>query len=111
MATEVTTTRRNRRDDASLTEVIDKVFDRVDPLIKLVQAFSEQARQTREGEGRFKTKMAWFAAIIVTVVVGTSAFLTYESKMDGSTFGFLLGLVVGYVLSFIRDAIYPPKSQ
>jgi len=55
--------------------------------------------------------MAWFAAIIVALVVGSSAFLTYEGKMDGSMFGFLLGLVVGYVLSFIRDAIYPPQSQ
>ncbi len=111
MSNELTPARRARREEPNLVEVIDKVFDRVDPLIKLIESLSNQSLRTREAEGRFKTRMAWFAAIIVGLVVGTSAFLTYVGKMDGSTFGFLLGLVVGYILSFIRDAIYPPKPQ
>ena len=49
--------------------------------------------------------MAWVAVLIVGV--GTSVYLTYLGKLDASTFGFLLGLVVGFVLKFIRDTISP----
>src|SRR3989442_13409058 len=85
VSNELTPARRARREDPSLVDVIDRVFDRVDPLIKLIESLSEQSLRTREAEGRFKTRMAWFAAIIVGVVVGASAFLTYVGKMDGST--------------------------
>jgi len=102
---------RRRREEPNLVEVIEKVFDRVEPLIKLIESLGNQSLKTRDAEGRFKTRMAWFAAAIVGIVVGVSGFLTYVGKIDGSTFTFLLGLVVGYVLSFIRDAIYPPKQQ
>ena len=102
---------RREPSDGSLVEVIDKVLERVEPLVKLIETFSTQSLKSREAEGRFKIWMALFAAVVVVLVVGVSAFLTYEGKLDGSTFGFLLGLVVGYVLSFIREAIYPPKQQ
>jgi hypothetical protein len=53
--------------------------------------------------------MAWAAICVVAVIVGVAAFLTYHGKIDGSTFTFLLGLIVGYVLTFVRDQITGPE--
>jgi hypothetical protein len=46
--------------------------------------------------------------VLIVLVAGT---LTYLDKVDGSTFTFLLGTVVGYVLTFIREWIAPPVED
>jgi len=92
-------------------DTVNAILDRVQPLIELINTVAERSLKAREAEGRFKMRMAWIVAGLVALIVGVAATLTYFAKMDGSTFGFLLGLVVGYVLTFIRDAIYPPKQR
>lgn len=47
----------------------------------------------------FQKHMAWIALTVVVVIVGIAAVLTYKGKIDGSTFTFLLGLIVGHVLT------------
>ncbi len=92
-------------------DVVNAVLDRVQPLIDLINTLADKSLRTREAEGRFKIRMAWIVAGLVVFIVGGAGVLTYFGKVDGQTFGFLLGLVVGYVLTFIRDAIYPPPKQ
>ncbi len=59
----------------------------------------------QEREIRFQKHMPLIALGTVAFIVGVAAFLTYEGKIDGSTFTFLLGLIVGYVLTFVRDQV------
>lgn len=93
--------------DATIIELVDVVADRVDPILKLISSVMERSLKAQESGARFRTKMAWIAVMVVALVVGTASVLTYNDKLDGSTYGFLLGLVVGYVLTFVRDAITP----
>ncbi len=102
--------RGRARQEADALDVVNAILDRVEPVITLINTLAERSLKAREAEGRFKIRMAWMVAGLVAVIVGAASVLTYVGKMDGSTFGFLLGLVVGYVLTFIRDAIYPPKT-
>ena len=68
-------------------------------------------RANQEAKARFSLRMSLIACGVVLAIVVVAGTLTFEGKVDGSTFTFLLGLVVGYVLTFIRDSIQPPKSQ
>jgi len=49
--------------------------------------------------------MSLFAVLLVAFIVLVAGLLTWKGKIDGSTFTFLLGLIVGYVLTFVRDQI------
>jgi len=50
------------------------------------------------------------ARTVVLVVVATAAILTYVGRLKGSTFGILLGEIICYVLTFVRDSANPPKE-
>ena len=93
-----------------MAAVVHAIADRVDPVLKLVTGIMERNLKAQESDSKFRVHMAWVAVLIVGVIVGVAAYLTYVDKLDGSTFGFLLGLVVGYVLTFIRDAITPSSG-
>lgn len=80
-------------------------FEKVDPVIHIVETVMDRRLRAAESESKFRVRMALVAILLVGLVVATAAYMTYLGKLDGSTFGFLLGLVVGYVLTFIRDAI------
>lgn len=95
----------------TIIEVIDVIADRIDPLLQLLKAFFEQSAKRQQAVATLQVKMTWIVLIIVIMIVGVSGALTYLDKIDGSTFTFLLGLVVGYVLTFIRDTIRPPEKQ
>jgi uncharacterized membrane protein len=95
----------------NLIDIINIIADRVDPLLKIVTTMAERMLKSKETEVRYRTRMAWVAVIIVTFIVGVAGFLTYVGKVDGTTFGFLLGLIVGYVLTFIRDSINKPADE
>lgn len=90
---------------------INTIADRVDPIVKLLTAWMEQSLKAKQSENRFQAGMAWVAVSVVLVVVSVAGGLTYTGHVDGSTFTFLLGLVVGYVLTFVRDAIQPDPSS
>lgn len=60
---------------------------------------------------KFRVGMTIVAVITVLSIVGAATFLTYVGKIEGSTFGFLLGLIIGYMLTFIRDEIGPTSTD
>lgn len=94
----------------SLVDIVNVISDRVDPIIQLIKTITEKNHASRESEAKFKIHMAWVAVVVVGIIVGVSSLLTWLGKMDGSTFGFLLGLVIGYALTFIRDALRPKED-
>ena len=79
--------------------------DRADPVVKLVGAAVTSYQNGQEREIRFQKHMSLIALGTVVFIVGVAAFLTYKGKVDGSTFTFLFGLIVGYVLTFVRDQV------
>jgi hypothetical protein len=91
--------------------IIDRVADRAEPLIEIFKTFAERSAQARETKVKFRIGMTLVAVITVLVLVGTAAFLTYVGRISGSTFSFLLGLIIGYMLTFIRDAIGPTSTE
>ncbi|MFB3917248.1 MAG: hypothetical protein ACE14M_11000 [Terriglobales bacterium] len=95
----------------TLVDLIGVLSQNADPVIKLLTATAEKYQNGKEREVRLKINMAWFAIGVVIVIVGVAGFLTYKSKIDGSTFTFLLGLIVGYVLTFVRDQITGPGEK
>ena len=88
-----------------LIEVISK---NVEPISTLITNVSEKYIAIKEREFEFSKTMAIIAVIVVALIIVSSAILTYFEKIDGSTFAFLLGLIVGYVLTFVKDTITPP---
>jgi hypothetical protein len=94
----------------SLIDIINVLADRVDPLLKVLSTTMQQRQSAQEHEARFQTRMAGYAILVVVVVVGVAGYLTAKGKVDGSTFTFLLGLIVGYVLTFVRDQITGPDE-
>ena len=96
---------------ANLVDIINVVAEKADPLIKVLTASLEHYQHGKERENRFRVSMAWAAIFIVAVIVGVAGSLTYLGKIDGSTFTFLLGLIVGYVLTFVRDQITGPEDS
>lgn len=88
-----------------LIEVISK---NVEPISTLIANVSDKYIAIKEREFEFSKTMAIIAVIVVALIIVSSAVLTYFEKIDGSTFAFLLGLIVGYVLTFVKDTITPP---
>ncbi len=91
--------------------IIDRVADRAEPLIEIFKTFAERSAQAQETKVKFRIGMTLVAVCTVLVLVGTAAFLTYVGRIAGSTFSFLLGLIIGYMLTFIRDAIGPTSTD
>ncbi|HTQ62534.1 MAG TPA: hypothetical protein VMI32_20075 [Candidatus Solibacter sp.] len=89
----------------NLVDLINAVAEKADPIVKLLSTTIEGYQKGKEREVQFQTGMAWVAVSVVVLIVGVAGFLTYHGKIDGSTFTFLLGLIVGYVLTFVRDQI------
>lgn len=94
----------------TLIDIINVLAEKADPIVKLLSATMDRYQKGQEREVRFQTHMAWVAVSVVFAIIGVAALLTYVGKIDGSTFTFLLGLIVGYVLTFIRDQITSPAS-
>jgi len=97
--------------NTSLIDVINAAADRVDPIIQVIRTFAETKLKTRQSDSRFRIHMAWIAVVVVGIIVGVATLLTFTGKMDGATYGFLLGTIVGYALTFIRDAIRPNQDN
>lgn len=95
----------------TISEIIHTLADRADPLIKIVTQLLERLLHAQEAKARFSIRMSLIECGVVLVIVVVAGILTFTGKIDGSTFTFLLGLTVWYILTFIRDSIQPPKSQ
>ena len=85
--------------------IIKIISEHSEPLINLIRETSEKWLQFRQTSVSFGLRMSSFVVIIVLSIIGMAGTLTYLDKIDGSTFTFLLGLITGYVLTFIRDSI------
>jgi len=96
---------------SGLLEIANLIIDRAEPFIKIVESVAEKSLTSKKADARFRIQMAWVAVAIVTLIVVAASVLTFQEKLDGSTYGFLLGLIVGYVLTFIRDAIKPDGKE
>lgn len=88
---------------------IHVLSDNADNLISLIKNTADKWLEIKKTTLGFNTKMSLFASLIILMIVGSAGWLTYEGKIDGSTFTFLLGLIVGYALTFIQNLINPPQ--
>ena len=104
------TTEQKNSENITIIDIIDVVADRMEPLLKLLTTFFEQSLARHKAAASFELRMAWIVLTIVVFIVVVAGFLTYLEKIDGSTFTFLLGLIVGYILTFIRDTIRPHEE-
>jgi|GEM_PF-5057489 hypothetical protein len=92
----------------NIVDLLTVLAEKADPFVKLLSTAINGWQEGKKREASLQKHMSWVALTVVLVVVGVSAVLTYVGKVDGSTFTFLLGLIVGYVLTFIRDQIKGP---
>jgi hypothetical protein len=93
----------------NLVDLITILAEKADPIVKLLNTTIQGYQTGKDREVRFRIHMSWVAVSVVVLIVGVSGFLTYRGKIDGSTFTFLLGLILGYVLTFVRDQITGPE--
>lgn len=93
--------------ETNLISIVNAVADRAENLVKLITAISEGSRKAQEARAQFSIRIAWVAVVVVLLIVGVSGFLTYVGKVDGSAFSFLIGVVIGYLLTFLREAVTP----
>jgi len=99
------------KSNASIIDVVNVVAERVEPIIQIIRTFAETSLKARQSDSKFRIQMAWIAVVVVGIIVSVATLLTFTGKMDASTYGFLLGTVVGYALTFIRDAIRPSQNS
>lgn len=92
-----------------VAELIHTISDRTPELGQLVERWSTQLFKHRELRTAHHRKMALYAVSSVSLIVAVSAWLTYVDKIDGASFTFLLGLVVGHLLSFLLAAVAPGR--
>jgi len=100
---------QGRPQSPTLIDIINVLSDRADPVVKLLTAAVTSYQKGQERKIGYQKHMALIALAVVVLIVGIAAELTYKGKIDGSTFTFLLGLIVGYVLTFVRDQITGPE--
>jgi uncharacterized membrane protein len=93
----------------NLVDVINALAEKADPIVKLLTAAIDKYQRGQERKDRFRTLMVCIVVLVTFAVVGIAGFLTYRGKIDGGTFSFLLGLIVGSLLTFIRDQVTEPK--
>lgn len=79
-------------------------------LSKLITTVVQTWTKARESKARFSVRMGILVAVLVSLIVVTAAILTYLDKIDGAALTFLLGLIVGYMLTFVREAIQPTRD-
>lgn len=94
----------------TMIDVINTIANRADPLIQLARSWGEHNVEVRQTERNYQSRMTLTVVGLVVFVVLVAAVLTYLDKMAGSTLSFLLGLTIGYVLTFVRNAIHPEQQ-
>lgn len=108
----------NRKSSVKNDNLFDSIGRNAEPILKILTQLAKDILEYNKGERdfetqmekdekKFNTRMGVIAALLVVFVVSVAAWLTFLNKIDGATFTFLLGIVVGYMLLFFRDAIFP----
>ena len=92
-----------------LAEHEKPISNLIDKINKTIEIVSTQFLRHKERDIKFSLSMALVLTFIISLIVIVTSVLTFYGKLDGTALTFLLGLIVGYMLTFIREAIYPPK--
>ena len=88
----------------------DFLNNNIGPLVEMGTQYFNSNKDVTSGEHKLVFRMSFMAVLLVCVIIGSASWLTYIGKIDGSTFTFLLGLIVGYVLTFIKEGINPDSE-
>lgn len=105
----------------SFQSVIEAIAKNVEPIRLLISELADKWLKIKESEFEFNKKMVESelefnkkmvntVVIIVVVIIISASVLTFTNKIEGSTFTFLLGLILGYMLTFVKE-ITAPKSE
>jgi hypothetical protein len=81
----------------------------IDKLNQTIDNVANKFFQHEEQKSKFSMKMTRMLVFVMSFIVIVAGILTYLNKIDGSTFTFLLGLIVGYALTYFTGALYPPE--
>ena len=81
------------------------LLTKADNLTKIIQELGGKWIQSKKTDVRFKVYLGFFALGFVIIIVGSMLYLTVIGRVDGSTFAFLMGTIVGYVLTYLQDNI------
>ncbi len=74
------------------------LIDKVAPLIEKYYS----AKLEKIEAPKFRWSAIIFGIMLVVIVVG-SMYLVYEGKLGADNFTFLVGVIVGYMMTFIKD--------
>ncbi len=102
-----------------ISNIIDSIGKNSEPILKILSQIAKDFLNYRAGERefeialeekaiKFRQKMGYLAIILMIFIVSVSGFLTYVNEIDGATFTFLLGIIVGYMLLFFKESVFPP---
>jgi len=102
----------------SIDTIIDAIAKNAEPIRLLISELSEKWLKIKESEFEFNKKMVESeltfnkkmvntVVIIVVIIIISASVLTYTDKIEGSTFTFLLGLILGYMLTFVKEITAP----
>lgn len=96
-----------KKEEFENNNLIDFVYKNSEELFSMAKELLKNKIEAIKFTHKFRFRMSLMAVIMVSIIVICASVLTYLNKIDGSTFTFLLGLIVGYVLTYIRDSIEP----
>jgi len=92
-----------------LAEHEKPISNLIDKINTTIENVSNQFLKHKKSDIRFSLRMALALTFIISLIVAVTSILTFYEKLDGAALTFLLGLIVGYMLTFIRESIYPPE--
>jgi len=93
----------------TLAENEKPISNLIDKVNATIENIANQFFKHNEQKTKFSIRMAIILTFIVSLIVVVTSILTFLGKLTGEALTFLLGLIVGYMLTFIREAIYPPE--
>lgn len=102
----------------SIDTIIEAIAKNVEPIRLLISELADKWLKIKESEFEFNKKMVESEltfnkkmvntiVIIVVIIIISASVLTYTDKIEGSTFTFLLGLILGYMLTFVKEITAP----
>jgi len=102
--------------EEGVSDIIDSLADNEPNLSKLVENVTKNILKVKESHLKTQESFYSFAkhnirlGVIAVIVIITGLFgLTYLGKIDGAVLTFSLGVILGYLLSFMARFSQMPK--
>jgi len=96
----------------SNTEWIPILINSVVPLVKeyvdLQKSKFDYKVKRDERASQHNRKLTFSLLIFLGVVIGISSLLTFYGKVSGDALLFMIGVIVGYIITMIQGLIYEP---